>query len=152
MAAVTICRDFGAPRNKVCHCFHCFPIYLPFVSKSDIMVRSTLLLLLLKSEALPSHDSAQIPTRLWIHSRCDLWWCFTSVLKTILHLLIVRSHIPSQEVSQGIIHTSSSEYNLLCACHESSLSVLLEFSAWKISSVLRGSAIQSFLELTIVWW
>ena len=29
MAAVTICSDFGAQRNKVCHCFHCFPIYLP---------------------------------------------------------------------------------------------------------------------------
>ena len=26
---VTICSDFGAPKNKVCHCFHCFPIYLP---------------------------------------------------------------------------------------------------------------------------
>ena len=22
------CSDFGAPKNKVCHCFHCFPIYL----------------------------------------------------------------------------------------------------------------------------
>ena len=29
MAAVTICSDSGAQRNKVCHCFHCFPIYLP---------------------------------------------------------------------------------------------------------------------------
>ena len=29
MAAVTICSDFGAPRNKVSHCFHCFPIYFP---------------------------------------------------------------------------------------------------------------------------
>ena len=28
MAAVTICSDFGAQENKVCHCFHCFPIYL----------------------------------------------------------------------------------------------------------------------------
>ena len=28
MAAVTTCSDFGAPQNKVCHCFHCFPIYL----------------------------------------------------------------------------------------------------------------------------
>ena len=28
MAAVTICSDFGAQKNKVCHCFHCFPIYL----------------------------------------------------------------------------------------------------------------------------
>ena len=25
-----ICSDFGAPKNKVCHCFHCFPIYLPW--------------------------------------------------------------------------------------------------------------------------
>ena len=30
MAAVTICRDFGAPQNKVSHCFHCLPIYLPW--------------------------------------------------------------------------------------------------------------------------
>ena len=30
MAAVTICSDFGAPKIKVCHCFHCFPIYLPW--------------------------------------------------------------------------------------------------------------------------
>ena len=29
MAAVTICSNFGATQNKVCHCFHCFPIYLP---------------------------------------------------------------------------------------------------------------------------
>ena len=31
MAAVTICNDFGAPQNKVCHHFHCFPIYLPWI-------------------------------------------------------------------------------------------------------------------------
>ena len=24
------CSDFGAPKNKVCHCFHCFPIYFPW--------------------------------------------------------------------------------------------------------------------------
>ena len=29
MAGVTICSDFGAQENKVCHCSHCFPIYLP---------------------------------------------------------------------------------------------------------------------------
>ena len=26
MAEVTICSDFGAAQNKVCHCFHCFTI------------------------------------------------------------------------------------------------------------------------------
>ena len=29
MAPVTIHSDFGDQENKVCHCFHCFPIYLP---------------------------------------------------------------------------------------------------------------------------
>ena len=29
MAEVTICSDFGGPQNKVCHSFHCFPIYFP---------------------------------------------------------------------------------------------------------------------------
>ena len=29
MAVITIFSDFGAPKNKVSHCFHCFPIYLP---------------------------------------------------------------------------------------------------------------------------
>ena len=29
MAAVTIRSDFGAQENKICHCFHCFPIYFP---------------------------------------------------------------------------------------------------------------------------
>ena len=28
MAAVTICSYFEVQENKVCHCFHCFPIYL----------------------------------------------------------------------------------------------------------------------------
>ena len=30
MTAITICSDFGAQEKKVSHCFHCFPIYLPW--------------------------------------------------------------------------------------------------------------------------
>ena len=30
MAAITIYTDFGAHKNKVSHCFHFFPIYLPW--------------------------------------------------------------------------------------------------------------------------
>ena len=26
----TVCNDFGAQENKICHCFHFFPIYLPW--------------------------------------------------------------------------------------------------------------------------
>ena len=37
MAAVTICSDFGAPKNKAWHCFHCFPIYFHEVMRPDVM-------------------------------------------------------------------------------------------------------------------
>ena len=30
MPAVIICSDLRAPQNKVCHCSHCFPIFLPW--------------------------------------------------------------------------------------------------------------------------
>ena len=30
VTTVTICSDFGAQENKICHCFHCFHIYLPW--------------------------------------------------------------------------------------------------------------------------
>ena len=30
MTAVTVHSDFGAPQNKVCHCWHFLPIYLPW--------------------------------------------------------------------------------------------------------------------------
>ena len=29
MAAITINSDFGTPKNKIWHCFHCFSIYFP---------------------------------------------------------------------------------------------------------------------------
>ena len=29
IATVTMCSDFIAPKNEVCHCFHCFSIYFP---------------------------------------------------------------------------------------------------------------------------
>ena len=30
MASITTCSDFEDQHNKVCYCFHCFPIYLPW--------------------------------------------------------------------------------------------------------------------------
>ena len=38
MAAVTICSDFGAPQNKVCHCFHCFLSICHEVIRPDAMI------------------------------------------------------------------------------------------------------------------
>ena len=30
LVMVSHCSDFGGQESKVCHCFHCFPIYLPW--------------------------------------------------------------------------------------------------------------------------
>ena len=38
MAAVTICSDFGAQKNKVSHCSHCFPIYCHEMMGPDAMI------------------------------------------------------------------------------------------------------------------
>ena len=38
MAAVTICSDFGAQHNKICHYFYFFPIYLHEVIGPDAMI------------------------------------------------------------------------------------------------------------------
>ena len=38
MAVVTVHSDFGAQENKVCQCFHFFPIYLPDVMEPDAMI------------------------------------------------------------------------------------------------------------------
>ena len=38
MAAITICSDFGAQENKVCHCFHFFPSICHEVMEPDTMI------------------------------------------------------------------------------------------------------------------
>ena len=38
MAAITICSDFGAQKNKISRCFHCFPIYMPWSDGPDAMI------------------------------------------------------------------------------------------------------------------
>ena len=38
MAAITIFSDFGAQKNKVCHCFHCFPSICHEVIGLDAMI------------------------------------------------------------------------------------------------------------------
>ena len=54
MAAVTIHSDLGAQENKVCHCFQCFPIYLPW---SDGLVAMILAFWMLSFKPVSSLSS-----------------------------------------------------------------------------------------------
>ena len=38
MAAITVCSDFGAQENKICHCYHCFPSTCCEVMRLDAMI------------------------------------------------------------------------------------------------------------------
>ena len=77
MAAITICSDFGAPQNKVWHCFHCFPIYLP--SPQIFFKECTLFDLwgcLVWDVKQPSHGSETCPVisraQVWLKKHCCL--------------------------------------------------------------------------------
>ena len=42
MAAITICSDFGAQKNKFCNCFHCFP-HLSAIGRTDAEAETPIL-------------------------------------------------------------------------------------------------------------
>ena len=73
MAAATIPSDFGAQENKVCHCFHCFPICLPW---SDI-TRCHDLVFWMLSFNLAFSPSSFTCVKLLIYSE-RWWWSFFS--------------------------------------------------------------------------
>ena len=69
MAAITICSDFGAPQNKVSHCFHCFSIYLHEVMEPDGMI---LVFWMLSFKPTFSLSSFTFIKRLWPQGMWDL--------------------------------------------------------------------------------
>ena len=107
MAAITICSDFGAPQNKVWHCFHCFPIYFPWSdgTGSCSVVSDSLQPQGLQQATLP-HPS---PTRGPCSNLCPLCqWCHPTISSSVVpfsfHLQsfpALRSFQMSQLFSSG---------------------------------------------------
>ena len=95
MATVTICSDFGAPQNKVCHCFHSFTIYCHEVMGPDAMTSifwtlSTLLyskIVYLLQQRLYSQSYGFSSSHVWMwkldHKKGWVLnnWCFTIVIQ-----------------------------------------------------------------------
>ena len=92
MTAVTICRDFGAQENKVTHCFHCVPVYLPWdqmpwSSFSECWVLSQLF----HSAFSLSSRGFLVPLCFLLEGWCHLpiwgYWCFSlqSWFQLVLH-------------------------------------------------------------------
>ena len=111
MAAVTICSDFGAQGNKVCHCFHCFPIYLPQSHGPDAMI---LVFWMLSFKPAFSLFSFTFIKRLFSFS-CflPLGWCHLH-LKLLRFLLAIL--IPACVSSSLAFYM---RYNFCCDVHRS---------------------------------
>ena len=125
MAAVTICSDFGAPQNKICHCFHYFPIYLPWSDGPDAMI---LVFWMLSFRSTFSFSSFTYIKRLFSSS---LFSAIRMVSSAYLRLLIFLPVI------------------LIAACASSSPAFLMMYSAYKLNK--QGDNIQPWSIPFLVW-
>ena len=123
MAAVTICIDFGAPQNKVCLCFHCFPIYLLW-SDADAMI---LVFWMLSFKPTFSLSSFTFIKRLFSSSLSAIRLVSSAYLRLLIFLLAI----------------------LIPACASSSPAFLVMYSAYKLNK--QGYNIQPWHTPFWIW-
>ena len=125
MAAITICSDFGAQENKVCPCFHCFPIYLPWSDGTDALI---FVFWMLSFKAAFSLSSLTFIKRVLSSlSLCVLRVVSPAYLKLLIFLLAI----------------------LIPACTSSSHAFLLMYSAYKLNK--QGDNIQLWHTPFPIW-
>ena len=107
MAWVIICSDFGVQEDKVSHCFHCFPIYLPW--SNGTRYRDLSFLNLVLSQLF--HSS--FPLIKWLSSSSSLS-AIRMVSSAYLRLLIFLPAIliPACASSSPAFHMMYSAYKL----------------------------------------
>ena len=116
MATVTICSDFGAQDNKICHCFHFFPFYLPWsdgtgchdLSFLNAEFQGSLFTLLFHphQEALKKKKRGSLALLHFL----PLVWCYLQIWGCWLLLLAVL--IPACDSSRLAFHMMYSAYKL----------------------------------------
>ena len=125
MAAVTICSDFGAQENKVCHHFHCFPIYLPWSNGTGCHDLSFLMLSFKPTFSLSS---------------------FTFIKRLLSSSLLSAIRVVSSAYLRLLIFLPAI---LIPACASSSPSFLLMYSAYKWNK--HGDNIQPWRTPFPIW-
>ena len=125
MATVTICSDFGDPKNKVWHCFDCFPIYFPWMMGPDVMI---FVFCMLSFKPSVSLSTFTFINRLFSSSSLS---AIRVVSSAYLRLLIFLPAI------------------LIPACVSSSPEFLVMYSAYKLNK--QGDNIQPWHTLFPIW-
>ena len=124
MAAVTTCSDFGGQKNKVCHCFHCFSIYLPWSDGTRCCVLSFWMLSFKPTFSLSSFTFK----RLFSSSSLST---IRVVSSAYLRIMIFLPEI------------------LIPACASSSPAYLMMYSAYKLNK--QGDNIQPWHTHFLIW-
>ena len=83
MAAVTICSDFGAQKNKVWHCFHCFPIYFPWSGQTGQLINSIKIYQDTKTVPYTQTTDPTMPTRA---EKSKLFYIACEILTVYIYL------------------------------------------------------------------
>ena len=126
MAAVTICCDFGAPQNKVCHCFHCIPIYLPL------------------SDGTRCHDLCLL--NIEFQARFFSLSSFTCIKRLFSSSLLSAIRVVSSVYLRLLIFLPAV---LIPACASSSLAFHMMYSVYKLNK--QGDNIQSWSTPFLIW-
>ena len=126
MAAVTVHSDFGGQGNKICHCIHFFPFYLPW---SDRTGCHYLIFWMLSFKPAFSLSSLTLIKRLFSSS---LLSAIRVVSSTYLRLLIFLPEI------------------LIPVCDSSCPTFHMMYSAWKLNK--HGDSIQPWSKILSQFW
>ena len=105
MAVVTICSDLGAQENKVCHCFHFFPIYLPWsgltrgflVAFSSAQFSRSVMSDSLRPQGLQHARPPCLSPTLGVYSNsCPLsWWCHPTISSSVISFFSCLQSFPA---------------------------------------------------------
>ena len=160
MAAVTTCSDFGAPKNKVWHCFHCFPIYLPW-SDGTMMPWSSFSECWALSQLF--HSPLSLSSRAsfvlyflsqgWCHLHIWGYWYFSQ--KSWFQLVLYPAWHFTWCKAQSVNHLPVWGYwyflpeILIPACASSSPAFPMMFPAYKLNK--QGDVIQPWCTPFLIW-
>ena len=107
MAAVTICSNFGVQENEVCDYFHCFPIYLPWSERPNV-IALILVFWILSFKSAFSLSSFTFIKRLFTYSSLSAIKVVSSAYLRLL-IFLPAILIPACALSSPAFHMLYSE-------------------------------------------
>ena len=125
MAAITICSDFEAPKNKVWHCSHCLPIYFPWTDRTRC------------------HDLSLLNVKLW----ANFFTLLFHFQQEAFYFLFTFCHKGGVICISEVIDISPG--NLESTCASSSPAFLMMYSVYKLKK--QGDNIQPWRTPFPIW-